>query len=395
MVLAFMSGGSRGVTELETYLIVHFPNGGREPLFYMRSDSLLWKVRLPQTGYYLSKRAPDVDEIPGTGKRLLATLHPGLIDWSNILLLGTYDNRIEQRCVLKILKVIFDGVLRIDRNKRIATSAMRERLAKVQQGWNSYVRTPGNYQYRDISADLCLPESFSVQGYEANSQERLDELFAAQVSRAHRLNVELIPEVVVTDPQATRQEVLYIPQRRNSSTELYAPDEGPPAQDHRASEQELIDQMQERLRSAIEEDDTTKVRLQLGKDPNALCQPCPGKKRCPIHWALLTNADKALDVLLQKATPKDLRKQCNERTPLDLACERGRSAALECIRKHRDKFDFPAETYQRRKNNLDSEARKIVEDLFKATTRKERGFFGFRTKSNRESPGRSNSGASR
>lgn len=337
MVLAFITDGSEAVMGLETFLMVDFlERGDREPLFYISSDSYLWEDRTAYACCYLPDQTPNADIIPGTGKQLSAALHPHLIYWSNRLLRASYDRRPAQRFVLDLLKVVFGTVLRVDRNQRIGATELRDRLAEIQQDWKSYDLAPGSYEYRDISAELYLPQN-------RRSQERMTQTRDSAV--------------------ATQEQV-------QAQAETTAP-----------HVEMKVTQMQQQLCYAIERDDAVSVRLLLERNPEMLSQLCPGAGRYPIHRALFKNTYNALEALLEKASLDITNLTCSRRTALDLALDSGKAAALDCIRKHRDKFDFPPELYKKRKNGLGSEARKIADDLFgikKAATSKGWNLFSFK-----------------
>ncbi|KAI4611677.1 hypothetical protein J4E83_007927 [Alternaria metachromatica] len=338
-VLAFIYGGPKEVTELESCLMVRFQNlGGREPLFYIRSDSYPWRHRASHVYHYLQSRGPDVDEIPHTAGPLLAALHPSLIDWSNILVEDSYACRTEQRFVLYILNVIIGKVLLIDRSRRMGASELRDRLAYIQQEWEKYDIASDTYVYPDALAYLNLARSSSSQEDESST----DEPPQGPIVTTHH------------DPN-------------QAPTGSVAPQGG--------LTQEQNVQMREEFCSAIELNDAPNVRLQLEQTPEILGHLCLRAGRYPIHVALLNNAYETLDVLLEKASLEITNLSCKRRTALDLALDSGKAAALDCIRTHRNKFDFPPELYKRRKDGLGSEAREIADDLFgtkKAATPKGR-----------------------
>ena len=411
MVLAFIFGGSNEVTQLEGSLMVKFRDrGGREPLFYIRSDSYPWIHRTSHICHYVQSVDPGVDWIPRTAGALRAALHPNLIDWSNILLEDSYAYRKEQKFVLYILKVVVGKVLLIDRSKRIGASELRDKLAYVQREWERYDLVPGNYVYHEALAKLCLPQS-RPQEYETSPPIQSRE--SSPVRAVHALTV--LP-AASTDSRATRQDPVEVdlqpilssghsmPNERVQGQEPTARTQDPivpiareqfqaqtgataplvetqATQDQRYLTPEQKSQMQNELRSAIERDDAARVRHLLGQNLEMLGQPCPGAMRHPIHLALLKNAYHSLDALLEKASPGIANKECNHRTALDLALvNAGKPVALDCIRKHRKKFEFPPELYEDRKKNLGWEAKEIADDLFgikKAAAPKKKKLFGF------------------
>jgi len=336
-VLAFIYGGPKEVTDLESCLMVRFQNlGGREPLFYIRSDSYPWGHRDSHIYRYLQSRDQDVDVIPHTAGPLRAALHPSLIDWSNLLVEDSYAYRTEQRFVLYILNVIIGKVLLIDRSRRMGASELRDRLAYIQQEWEKYDTASDPYVYPDALADLDPARSSTVEQPQGP---------------------------IVTTHHDPNQE----------PTGNGAPQGG--------LTQEQNAQMQEELCSAIELNNAPNVRFQLEQTPEILGQLCPRAGRYPIHVALLNNAYETLDVLLEKASLEITNLSCKRRTALDLALDSGKAAALDCIRTHRNKFVFPPELYKRRKDGLGSEAREIADDLFntkKAATPGKGKSFGFR-----------------
>ncbi|KAI4605047.1 hypothetical protein J4E80_010730 [Alternaria sp. BMP 0032] len=400
MVLAFIADGSKAVTELETYLMVDFLKcGGREPLFYIRSDSYLWEYRTAYVCCFLPDQVQNVDIIPETGSQLSAALHPHLIFWFNRLLKASYDRRPAQKFVLNLLRVVFGTVLRVDRNKRIGATKLRDRLAEIQQDWKSYDLAPESYEYRDISPELYLPQTCRSEEHNTSPTGRTDESFATRVPDARARILETSkPPTTIDDSQATRDaspaslhpisptehcpeddraqadeqmeptqdSTAAIPREQiqapNGTTA--PPTEMEATQDHQGLTQDPRIHMQQELCSAIERDDAFSVLGLLEQNPEMLGQLCPGARRYPIHWALFKNAYKALDALLEKASLDITNLTCSRRTALDLALDSGKAAALDCIRNHREKFDFPPELYKRRKGGLGSEAREIADDLF-------------------------------
>jgi len=400
MVLAFIADGPEAVMGLETFLMVDFREcGGREPLFYIRSDSYLWEDRTKYTCCYLPDQTPDVDTIPGTGRQLSAALHPHLIFWSNRLLRASYDKRPAQKFVLDLLKVVFGTVLRVDRNKRIGATKLRDRLAEIQQDWKSYDLAPESYEYRNISAEL-YPLQSRLQEHNNSPAEPSDESLATEVLDARPAipGTSNLP-MATSESQATREDASHTSPHPIPSSEYSAPDdsiqvpeqmtqirdptvaiqEQGQAHPETTTPHEEVEapQMQQELCSAIERDNAVSVRLLLERNPEMLSQLCPGAGRYPIHWALFKKAYKALDALLEKASLEITNLSCNRRTALDLALDMGNPVALDCIKKHRDKFSYPAELYRLRKKSLGSEARKIADELFstnEAATPRERSF---------------------
>ncbi|KAI4644269.1 hypothetical protein J4E93_006169 [Alternaria ventricosa] len=340
MVLAFIYGESTEVTELESSLMVRFQNlGGREPLFYIRSDSYPWKHRTSHICHYLQSRDPGDDVIPHTAGPLRAALHPSLIDWSNILIEDSYAFKTEQKFVLYILKVVIGRVLLIDRGRRIGASELRDRLAYIQQEWEKYDVASENYVYPDALADLDPVQSPSSPVYGSTPRISNDSILSTAVAPGSPHPPE---------------------------TEIVAPQGG--------LTQEQDAQMQE-LRRAIEGNHALSVQALLEQNPEILGRLCPGVRRYPIHLALFKNAYEALDVLLENASLEITNLSCSRRTALDFALELGKPAALDCIRKHRSNFEFPPELYEKRKKYLGAEAQKIADDLFgikKAATPKPR-----------------------
>ncbi|KAI4710451.1 hypothetical protein J4E89_004906 [Alternaria sp. Ai002NY15] len=356
MVLAFIYAGSTEVTELESSLMVRFQNlGGREPLFYIRSDSYPWKHRTSHICHYLQSRDPGDDVIPHTAGPLRAALHPSLIDWSNILIEDSYAFKTEQKFVLYMLKVIVGRVLLIDRGRRIEASELRERLAYIQQEWEKYDVASENYVYPDALAGLDLVQSPSSPVYGSTPRISNDSILSTAVA-----------------PESPHP-----PQ-----TEIVAPQGGLTQQQNA--------QMQE-LRRAIERNHALSVQALLEQNPEILARLCPGVRRYPIHLALFKNAYEALDVLLENASLEITNLSCSRRTALDFALELGKPAALDCIRKHRNNFEFPPELYEKRKKHLGAEAQKIADDLFgikKAPTPKpKKTLFGIpRSRTSNSSP---------
>ncbi|KAI4659141.1 uncharacterized protein J4E78_005565 [Alternaria triticimaculans] len=417
MVLAFIADGSKAVRELETFLMVDFMNcAGKEPLFYVRSDSYQWEDRDKHICCYLPEQAPNVCIIPGPGRQFSAALHPFLIHWSNTLLRATYDRRIEQRFVLAILKVIFGRVLRVDRNQRIGATELRDRLAKIQRDWKSYDLAPKGYEYCYLLEELRLLQDGHAEEHGPSRQRRSDEFLALQEPETcHSILETASPPPTITGSRATLPDTLHNSLHSISSSgdslleesihsqdrvaqtqdpivvmpygQVQAQDETTASmgreapQDQRDVTPEQNPQIQRELCSAIERDDTASVRLQLEQNPEILAQLLPSANKHPIHWALSNNAYKALDALLEKASREITNLPCSRRTALDIALDSGKPAALDCIRKHRDKFEFPLALYEKRKKNLGREAKEIADDLFaikKAAAPKQRTFLGLR-----------------
>ncbi|KAI4932046.1 uncharacterized protein J4E92_003945 [Alternaria infectoria] len=222
MVLAFIADGSMAVRELETLLMVNFSGGaGREPLFYIGSDSYLWENRTAHICCYLPDKNPDVGIIPHTGEKLRAALHPLLIYWSNTLLRATYYRRIEQRFVLDLLRLIFGRVLRIDRNKRIGATELRSGLDDIQQDWKAYDLAPGDYDNRDIAEVLNLPQSRSSSPSHST----------AMTQRRPRDDEPTTPPAFYTTH--TREDTL----RKREVSHLQEPPQSRPSQEHETSHQ--------------------------------------------------------------------------------------------------------------------------------------------------------------
>ncbi|KAI4667245.1 uncharacterized protein J4E79_001930 [Alternaria viburni] len=247
-------------------------------------------------------------------------------------LMVDFLNSGEQRFVLDVLKVIFGRVLRVNRNERIRAIQLRNELADIQRDWSGYELAPEKYEYRDISEELRLPR----------------EPIAEPTADA--------------EPSASDKDIL------------------PTAiAEHR---------MHDELSHAIQRDDAPSVRVLIERNPEMLRQLLPDQGRYPIHWALFKGAYEALDALFENASLEITRLEWNGRTALDLAMDMGKPAALDCIRKHRDKFEFPAELYEKRKKNLGWEARQVADDLFgvkKRASRRIGDIFKFR-KSRAHSP---------
>ncbi|KAI4931472.1 hypothetical protein J4E85_004065 [Alternaria conjuncta] len=412
MVLAFIADGSTAVNALETFLMVDFSDGsGREPFFYVRSDSYQWEYRNMDICCYLPEQAQasNVNIIPGPGRRHSAALHPFLISWSNTLLKARYNHEVTQRYVLDILKVIFGRVLRVNRNERIRATELRNKLATIQRDWSSYDLAPTTYEYRDISQELCISQNCRARGHGPSRLGQSGEPFPLQEPDArHSISETTIPPTTVADSQATRQDtqnnLLRPPHPSEHSMQAEwiqmqdttAPTQDPitaipqdqvQAQTGKAAAMEMEateDQkaltpgqkvrMQENLRSAIERDDAASVEGLLRGNPEMLRQLLPDQGRYPIHWALFNGAYEALDALFEKASLEITKLEWNGRTALDLALDSGRPAALDCIRKHRLKFDFPLPLYEKRKKKLGREAKEIADDLFGIGNKQKRSF---------------------
>ncbi|KAF3034334.1 hypothetical protein E8E12_005849 [Didymella heteroderae] len=405
MVLAYMSNGPTEVLQLKAWLNVSFPNGGKEPLTYVRSDQRSWRHRKDHKCCYLPNHDPDTGSIPGS--KLKAALNPKLIEWSNDLYLETYHLRPERTLVKRILEVIFGSVLLIDRGRRMCAADVRKTLAKIQEDWSLCDTNPESYKTRNNISDIYCSDSRSSQ--EASQGESPEEPSASQDAesdhRRHRRrhDMDLTPSIVVTGPPNTQQGIPGSSRDLKPSSVQASIGERPESQesslmvrrDSAKSQEERIETLtpepnvrtperstwvQESLCSAIEKNDPTSVRLQLrerGRDQ--LSQICPGARRLPIHWALCKNAYDALDVLLEHSSKEITNLVCNRRTALDLACEQGKPAALDCIRKYREKFDFPPEVYRKRHKNLGYEAKVIADDLFeigRVVSPRKRSFFG-------------------
>jgi len=411
MVLAFIADGSTAVSALETLLMVNFSDcAGKEPLFYVRSDSYQWDNRNKYVCYYLPEQAQasKTSIIPGTGRQHSAALHPLLIDWSNTLLRSRYDLEVAQRYVLDILKVIFGRVLRVNRNERIRATELRNKLATMQRDWRSYDLAPRTYEYRDISEELYFPQNHHAQG-RGPSQGRSDEPFALlEPDARHSISDTTISPTKIADPQTTHQDtqnnllhpthpsehsmraewiqmqdptaqtqdpIGAIPHNQvQGQTGKTAAMEMDATEDQQALTPEQKVHMQEQLRTAIEQDDAASVRGLLRKSPEMLRQLLPDQGRYPIHWALFKGAYEALDALFENASLEITKLEWNGRTALDLALDSGRPAALDCIRKHRIKFDFPLPLYEKRKKKLGREAKEIADDLFGICNKQKRSF---------------------
>ncbi|KAF1348313.1 kinase-like protein [Lizonia empirigonia] len=126
MVLAFSYGGPTEVDELTRQLSVNFlVAGGREHLFYVRSDSHPWKNGdVDHHRYrYLGDFSPVTGPIPGTDGLLQAAVNPQVIAWSNVLY-DQYNGDPAQPFVQQWLELIFCSVLLIDHKQRMRAAAL-------------------------------------------------------------------------------------------------------------------------------------------------------------------------------------------------------------------------------------------------------------------------------
>jgi serine/threonine protein kinase len=343
MVLAYMTNGSKEVSMLKSWLIVHFlEGGGSEPLFYVRKDSHPWDHRSSHKFLYLQDHTPEESDIPGTTPPLRAALNPMLIYWSNILLERYRARPAEQRLVQEAFMVIFRGVLRINPRSRSEVPHLHKKLSRILKDWKLY---EDDSEYNLLYNDRSRGEQAEEPPGEARvlpSAEKHEITHLSLPHGAHGSSDNRHDTPYASQQDLVLEETLSIDKRA---------------------------QIQERLYSAIGENHASIVKELLELDPGQLSRPWPSTKRYLLHWALFKGAYDAFDVLLQKSSITTTSTVCGKRTALALACELDKPEALECIRKHREKFEFPRDIYDRCKRNRgwrSSEAKKIVDDLFKS-----------------------------
>lgn len=133
----------------------------------------------------------------------------------------------------------------------------------------------------------------------------------------------------------------------------------------------LLESIQSNLHRAIQCDQNAQVKNELKGNIEQLKHPLGDSSYLPIHWAIRDKKYKALDALLEVSPAEVLNQKDRRQTAFELACQLGSGdcEALKCFQKHRDNPQFrdvfQRAVYDKRKDELSAEARKIVAGLCK------------------------------
>ncbi|RMZ72167.1 serine threonine kinase [Pyrenophora seminiperda CCB06] len=358
MVLAFVTDGPAGVLKLISRLSVDFLHGGGcQSLFYVRSDSYSWNDVHHYRYQYLENFNPVTGVIPGTQTRLEAAVNPQVIQWSNVLY-DSYSHQPEQPFIKDWFDVIFRSVLLIDHSARLSAAKMRDKLQVIQQRWKLYEEKPESYIYQQSAI------SHQRRGSSAQLQQ--------DPPRERTQGLDIKPRPFEDSPEQPLQDP---PALNDATTEPVLVQTNSHTFDTRQPSSVAADiQSHLDLRSAIRDDNAEAVQTLLNNDIELLKHYCPGSRIYPIHFALKHDRYQALDVLLENSNTSITNLTCNGRTVLQLAClNPGDTKALKCIRKHVQNFHISEDVYKQcKKNRLGSEARDILDDLYKAANPKPR-----------------------
>lgn len=318
MVLAFMTNGVAEVENLWSKLPVDFQQrGGRQRLFYHRSDSNLWEEGKAFRYTYMRDFDPDIGDIPGTSGPLQAAVHPLVISWSNMLY-DSYANPVEKILVGDILEVMFRHVLLINRSQRMRASDLAERMGNLQKRWKLFEQ---GMDHLNNSREGSRSES--VNSHESASNG-IPEPPGVEAS-IHPLN-PLVVETLLPHSNLCR---------------------------------------------AIISDDNITVLNELDRDNGVqlLKNKCGSCKIYPIHKALRNRAYKSLKILVGKSDPAIAGLACLEsgdQTAVELASQgSGDSKALEIFLDHHAIFSVTKEFFYERKRYLDYQSRASLKELWK------------------------------
>lgn len=323
MVLAFMHDGHTEVAMLQSQLWTNFKDlGGRQCLFYIRSDSYLWDRRLNSRCNHLDDFEPVSGIIPGTQPSLQAAVHPNVIEWS-IVLCDSYARCPEQVLVRELLDVIFRCVLLIDRDQRIRSTELHEKLGSIQTRWA---------ELEDHLRDSATLDNATAKD-SFGKYESIDTVSEHQPSMEDSNGHEEIPEPGLQE-------------------QIRTPEEMALTENHNV----LCEEISADRPVAI----NTFNKEELGI-------MCPGCEIHPIHKAVQNKAYDILRALLlisDEAITGIRSPGCDNQTAVELACEgAGDLSALQCIRDYRDKFVIDEKLYESRKNGLGRDTKEILRDL--------------------------------
>ncbi|KAB2104180.1 hypothetical protein AG0111_0g7368 [Alternaria gaisen] len=330
MVLAFMTSGVAEVDNLWSKLPVDFQQrGGRQRLFYDRSDSYLWEEGRAFKYRYMPDFDPDIGDIPGTSGPLQAAVHPLVISWSNMLY-DAYAHSAEKTLVQDILEVVFRDVLLINRSRRMRASELAEKMGNLQKRWKSF----------EQGMDHSNNPSDGPRSGSANS---------------HKPALNGIPKP---------------PEVEDSIDPSNLP----------AAETPLP---HSNLCRAIIGNNYSNVRNELAGDDGVelLKKECASCNVYPIHMALRNRAYKSLQALVEKSDPVVVKLACPEsggQTAVELASQdSGDSKALEIFLDYHAIFNVTKEFYDERRSDLNKQSREYLREMWERspTQSEKRGFF--------------------
>jgi serine/threonine protein kinase len=334
MVLAFITNGVAEVENLWSKLPVDFQQrGGRQRLFYHRSDSYLWGSGKAFRYTYMPDFDPDIGDIPGTSGPLQAAIHPLVISWSNML----HDFFVrpgEKDLVRDILGLIFGRVLLIDRSKRIDANRLAREMEFFQERWKLFEQ---GMVYPDAIRDI------------------------SHQTDANRLKAALEG---TTEPPRVEKESFH-PLNQPTGTLSKTP----------LTHSGLC-------HAIISDDDSTVLNELEGDDGMQLLKnKCEFCSIYPIHKALRNRAYKSLKILVSKSDSAVAGLACPEsgnQTALELASEgSGDSKALEIFLDHHAIFNVTKEFFNERKGDLNDGSRASLKEMWKRspTQSGKRGLF--------------------
>ncbi|OWY51809.1 hypothetical protein AA0114_g7935 [Alternaria tenuissima] len=320
MVLAFMTRGVAEVENLWSKLPVDFQQqGGRQRLFYDRSDSYLWEEGRGFKYKYMPDFAPDIGDIPGTSGPLQAAVHPLVISWSNTLH-GSYMDPVEKDLVKDILGVIFRRVLLIDRSRRIKATPLAGEMADFHERWRLF-----------------------EQGMEHPGRIR---------NTPHPTGAGNLGVTLKADPEPPEVEKkIVVPSKQPIGPLLETP------------------LPHSNLCRAIIGNDYSNVRNELAGDDGVelLKKECASCNVYPIHKALRNRAYKSLQALVEKSDPVVTKLACPEsggQTAVELASQdSGDSKALEIFLDYHAIFNVTKEFYDERERDLNDESRAFLKEM--------------------------------
>ncbi|CAN9155907.1 unnamed protein product [Alternaria alternata] len=342
MVLAFVTGGVTEVENLWNRLTVDFQQqGGRQRLFYYRSDSYLWEEGRAFRYKYMLDFNPDIGDIPGTSGPLQAAVNPLVISWSNMLY-DSYAHSAEKTLVRDILGVIFRRVLLIDRFRRIQAIPLAGEMADFHDRWRLLEQ---DMEHSDETRNASYPTD------------------------AGNLDVVLrgAPELHEEEEEEQEEEIV------DSLDQPTGP----------LLETPII---HSNLCRAIVSDDDSAVLNELDGDNGIrlLKNKCESCGIYPIHKALRNGAYKSLKILVRKSDRAVAELACLEsgdQTAVELASQgSGDSKALEIFLNHHAIFSVTKEFFDERKRYLNDQSRASLKEMWKRsqTQSGRRGVFGRR-----------------
>jgi serine/threonine protein kinase len=393
MVLAFSHGGPPEVDELTRQLSVNFlVAGGREHLFYIRSDSHPWENGdVKHHRYrYLGDFSPVTGPIPGTDNQLQAAVNPQVIAWSNVLY-DQYKEDLAQPFIHQWLELIFCFVLLIDHKQRMRAAVLHQKLKKVQTQWKEMEDNPGDARQH---ATILYPPTPSgnqqnlvpkeIQQVPVVPPQRLSQDSRNAPAMARSSPIDRTNRITTTSPRTSLPLANFSNPLPGSSPVPQPSQQPSPQPPSRLLTPEVIPISI--LCAAIKEDNAVVVQRELYSNRDLLKQHCPGSSTYPIHFAIKHKAYDALGVLIKNADRDITNLECGGRTVLEMASEKGGDArALNQFREFYSVFLFPESVYKRYKNKLGSDAGRAFEELYKQVNLKKNKRWSFMSDSSKSS----------